>query len=135
MKLSPPALLGAMLAVSACSASGGTRAIRAEGRGYTQLLLAGRYDQLWTRFAPELRAAFASAGDLAAVAGPAVRELGVARGGVNESVSVEDSLRVYTRTSAVAGSGRRMMVQWTMAADGRLTGFLIRPAPSDSSGA
>jgi hypothetical protein len=48
-------------------------------------------------------------------------------------VSEEDSVTVYTRLASFERARTPVMLQWTLARDGLVTGFVVGPAPSDGS--
>ena len=96
------------------------------GRQYTAWLYGSQYEKLWDRFSPDMRQTFGSVGELASFAGQAVTRLGRERGQVDERV--ESPLRIYSRTSTFDGSSHKMLLEWTMAEDGEVTGLVLRPA-------
>jgi hypothetical protein len=99
-----------------------------QGRLYTNWLYGSQYEKLWDRFSPEMRQTFGSVTDLASFAGRAVTRLGHERGIVDERVDRADAFRVYSRTASFDGSRQRMLLEWSMADDGRVTGLVLRPA-------
>jgi hypothetical protein len=103
-----------------------------QGRMYTAWLYGNEYNKLWNRFSPEMRQTFGSVGDLATFASRAVRRLGTESGQVDESVEVADPYRVYTRSASFNKSNHRMLIEWSLAKDGAVTGFVVRPAVVDS---
>jgi hypothetical protein len=133
-------LLAAVLLGTACSRDGASSAASSaasgpaleQGREYTRLLYARDYDRLWGRFSPELRHTFASAADLSAFAGRTVDVLGPERGAVEEKVTKHDGMQVYSRTAAFEKAPGPVLVQWTLADSGVVTGFLIRPDPESA---
>ncbi len=119
-------------AVSADSAAADSAATT-QGREYTRWFYDREFDKLWDRFSPEMRGTFASSAELAALAGRTVEGFGKEQGQAVESVTREDSVRVYTRTSRFERSPDSVTVQWTVKTDGTVTGFVIRPTPPDST--
>jgi hypothetical protein len=103
-----------------------------QGRMYTAWLYGSEYNKLWDRFSPEMRQTFGSVGDLASFASRAVRRLGTESGKVAESVEHADPYRVYTRSASFNKSSHRMLIEWSLARDGAVTGFVVRPAAADS---
>jgi hypothetical protein len=103
-----------------------------QGRMYTAWLYGNEYNKLWDRFSPEMRQTFGSVGDLATFASRAVRRLGTESGKVDESVEDADPYRVYTRSASFDKSTHRMLIEWSLAKDGAVTGFVVRPALADS---
>jgi hypothetical protein len=104
-----------------------------QGRMYTAWLYGNEYNKLWDRFSPEMRQTFGSVGELATFASRAVRRLGAESGQVNESVEDADPYRVYTRSASFNKSTHRMLIEWSLAKDGAVTGFVVRPAVADST--
>jgi hypothetical protein len=103
-----------------------------EGRTYTAWLYGSEYDKLWERFSPEMRQTFGSVADLASFASRAVKHLGSEQGKVDEQVKDADPFRVYTRSATFDKSHHRMLIEWSVAKDGAVTGLVVRPAVGDS---
>lgn len=125
-----------MLLSGGCSgaATDGDREVTEQGRTYTAMFYGREFDQLWSRFSPEMKQTFATSAELARFAGETVDELGAERAGeVEEVVTREDTVTVYSRTAAFANAGQRMLVEWTIGSGGMVTGFVIRPAAMDST--
>jgi hypothetical protein len=99
-----------------------------QGRMYTAWLYGNEYNKLWERFSPEMQQTFGSVGELASFAGRAVRRLGTERGKVDERVEEADPYRVYTRSASFNKSTHRMLIEWSLAKDGAVTGLVVRPA-------
>lgn len=123
--------LALALAVAAC-ASPETRTngqFVEHGRQYTAWLYGNEYHKLWDRFSPEMRQTFGSVADLATFASRAVTQLGRERRLVDESVQDADPLVVYTRDASFDNTRQRMLIEWSLAKDGEVTGLVVRPAP------
>jgi len=103
-----------------------------QGRMYTAWLYGNEYNKLWDRFSPEMRQTFGSVADLASFASRAVRRLGTESGRVDERVEDADPYRVYTRQASFNKSTHRMLIEWSLAKDGAVTGFVMRPVVGDS---
>jgi hypothetical protein len=103
-----------------------------QGRQYTAWLYGSEYHKLWDRFSPEMRQTFGSVADLASFAGRAVTHLGVERKVEDESVQDADPMVVYTRNASFDKSRQRMLIEWSLAKDGAVTGLVVRPAPGGS---
>jgi hypothetical protein len=99
------------------------------GRQYTAWLYGNEYNKLWDRFSPEMRQTFGSVGDLATFASRALTQLGPERRLVDESVQDADPLVVYTRDASFDKSRQRMLIEWSLARDGAVTGLVVRPSP------
>jgi hypothetical protein len=98
------------------------------GRTYTAWLYSNDYNKLWDRFSPEMRQTFGSVSDLASFAGRALTHLGPERRVVDESVQEADPFRVYTRNASFDKSQQPMLIEWSLAKDGEVTGLVVRPA-------
>ena len=126
------ALAAAALAAPAlaCGPPGDSRtsSLLEQGRQYTAWLYGSQYQKLWDRFSPDMQQTFGSVSDLASFAGQAVTRLGREQGQVDERVETESPLRVYSRTSTFDRSRHKMLLEWTMAEDGAVTGLVLRPA-------
>jgi hypothetical protein len=103
-----------------------------EGRTYTAWLYSSEYDKLWDRFSPEMRQTFGSVADLASFAGRAIKDLGNERGQVDEEVNDAAPYKVYSRSASFDRSRHRMLIEWSLAKDGAVTGLVVRPVVSDS---
>jgi hypothetical protein len=99
-----------------------------EGRTYTAWLYGSEYNKLWQRFSPDMQQAFGSVADLASFAGQALSNLGAERGKVEEAVRDAAPFRVYTRSASFDKSRHRMLIEWSLAQDGAVTGLVVRPA-------
>jgi hypothetical protein len=106
-----------------------------EGRTYTAWLYGSEYRKLWERFSPEMQQTFGSVADLASFASRAVKNLGVERGKVAEKVQDAEPFRVYSRSASFEKSRHRMLIEWSLAKDGAVTGLVVRPELPDSAGA
>jgi hypothetical protein len=104
------------------------REMMQQGRMYTAWLYGNEYSKLWERFSPEMQQTFGSVGELASFAGRAVRRLGTERGKVDERVEKADPYLVYTRSASFNKSNHRMLIEWSLAKDGAVTGLVVRPA-------
>ena len=123
-------MYGLTLAAALACAPGGdsqTSSLLEQGRQYTTWLYGSQYQKLWDRFSPDMRQTFGSVTDLASFAGKAVTRLGRERGQVDEKVEADSPLRIYTRTSTFDRSTHKMLLEWTMAEDGAVTGLVLRP--------
>lgn len=102
-----------------------------QGRLYTAWLYGSQYQKLWDRFSPEMRQSFGSVGDLVSFAGRAVKRLGPERRAINERVDDETSFHVYQRTASFDTSRRPVLIEWSLANDGAVTGLVVRPVPDE----
>jgi hypothetical protein len=125
-------LIGAA-AVAACAPRGNEHppSLLEQGRQYTAWLYGSQYQKLWDRFSPEMRQSFGSVGDLASFAGRAVSRLGPERRALNERVDDTAPDRIYQRTASFDTSRRPMLIEWSLAKDGAVTGLVLRPVPDD----
>jgi hypothetical protein len=125
-------LIGAA-AMAACAPRGEEqpRTLLEQGRLYTTWLYGSQYQKLWDRFSPEMRDSFGSVADLASFAGRAVTRLGPERRAIDERVDDVAPYRVYQRTASFDTSRRPMLIEWSLAKDGAVTGLVLRPVPDD----
>jgi hypothetical protein len=126
-------LVVALAALSCARRDLPNRELLQEGRTYTAWLYGNEYNKLWNRFSPEMRQTFGSVADLATFASRAFKHLGVEQGKVDESVNQAESLRVYSRSASFDKAPHRMLIEWTLARDGAVTGLVVRPEVRDSS--
>lgn len=103
-----------------------------QGRLYTSWLYGSQYQKLWNRFSPEMRETFGSVADLASFAGRTVKRLGPERRALDERVEDDTALRVYRRTASFDTSRRPVLIEWSLAKDGAVTGLFVRPAPEST---
>ncbi|MBA2459802.1 MAG: hypothetical protein H0V43_12725 [Gemmatimonadales bacterium] len=117
------------MAASACSPGGDRpeRLLLEQGRQYTDWLYGNEYDKLWDRFSPEMRQTFGSVSDLATFAGRSVTRLGREQGAVKERVDSAAPFRVYSRSASFDNAPERMLIEWSLTEDGKVTGLLLRP--------
>ena len=120
-----------VLMTGACSGAGENP--RDQGRTYTEWLYRQDFPRLWARFSPEMKLTFQSPEALARFASRSVRNLGPEQGAPEEQVTREDSLTVYSRLARFSGSDAQVLLQWTLAPDGTVTGFLLRPSADSLS--
>ncbi len=102
-----------------------------QGRLYTSWLYGSQYQKLWNRFSPDMRQTFGTVGDLAKFAGRAVTRLGAETGAVDEQVADLEPLRVYRRRASFDTAKRQMLIEWSLAKDGEVTGLVVRPVPAE----
>jgi hypothetical protein len=121
-------LVAAIVAIS-CSpgGEGSDKELLQQGRTYTAWLYGSEYQKLWDRFSPEMRQTFGSVGDLATFASRAVRHLGAEQGRVDEELKAAEPFRVYSRSATFDKSPGRMLIEWSLAKDGAVTGLVVRP--------
>ncbi|HEX2250063.1 MAG TPA: hypothetical protein VHH32_06910 [Gemmatimonadales bacterium] len=118
-----------IMAAVACSPSGDRAEpeLLQEGRTYTAWLYGSEYEKLWQRFSPEMRQTFGSVTELAEFASQAVKHLGVEQGKVDETVNDAEPFKVYRRSASFEKSPQRMLIEWSLAEDGAVTGLVVRP--------
>jgi hypothetical protein len=98
-----------------------------DGRTYTAWLYGNQYNKLWDRFSPEMRQTFGSVADLSSFATRALRNLGSEQGKVDEAITEAEPYRVYSRSASFDRARNRMLIEWSMAKDGAVTGLVVRP--------
>jgi hypothetical protein len=123
-----------VIAAAGCTARGDRQpsTLLEQGRLYTSWLYGSEYQKLWDRFSPEMRQTFGSVGDLASFAGRAVTRLGREKSATDERVSTEAPFQIYQRTASFNRSRHRMLIEWSLARNGEVTGLVVRPVPGDS---
>lgn len=126
------AALAVILAAGACERAAPEADAEANGRQYTQWFYGQEFDRLWDRFSPEMKQTFPTAAELARFAGTTVTELGPEQGTPTEEVVEQESVTVYTRLASFERAPQPVLLQWTLARDGRVTGFVVRAATADS---
>jgi hypothetical protein len=128
-------LLLVVLGVAACTSAEHRPEQKSmqEGRTYTAWLYGSEYKKLWDRFSPDMRQAFGSVTDLADFASRAVKNLGTEQGKVDEQVNRADPFTVYSRSASFDKSRHRMLIEWSLAQDGAVTGLVVRPVVADST--
>ena len=62
-----------------------------------------------------------------------MKNLGVERGKVEEKVEDAESFRVYSRSATFEKSRHRMLIEWSVAKDGAVTGLVVRPELPDTA--
>jgi hypothetical protein len=132
----PAPIAAALVAIvlgGACDRAAPEPDAEANGRQYTQWFYGQEFDRLWERFSPEMKETFPTAAELATFAGATVSELGAERGTPTERVMEEESVTVYTRLASFERAPNPVVLQWTLARDGKVTGFVVRPV-NDSAG-
>jgi hypothetical protein len=110
----------------------GDQQLLQEGRMYTTWLYGSEFNKLWDRFSPEMRQSFGSVGDLASFTGRALKQLGSEQGKVDEQVKDGEPFRVYSRSASFEKAPHRMLIQWSLAKDGAVTGLVVRPVAAES---
>lgn len=125
-------LIGAVV-MTACAPRGEERprTLLEQGRQYTTWLYGNQYQKLWDRFTPEMRQTFGSVADLASFAGRTVTRLGPERRAIGERLDDAAPFRIYQRTASFDTSRRPMLIEWSLARDGAVTGLVVRPVPED----
>ena len=126
------AALAVILAAGACERAAPEADAEANGRQYTQWFYGQEFERLWDRFSPEMKQTFPTAAELARFAGTTVTELGPEQGTPTEEVVEQESVTVYTRLASFERAPQPVLLQWTLARDGRVTGFVVRAATADS---
>jgi hypothetical protein len=126
--------IATVIAAAACSPRGDQRDsnLLQQGRLYTAWLYGSQYEKLWDRFSPDMRQTFGSVADLASFAGRTVTRLGAEKRVVDERVDVTQPFPVYSRAASFDKSRHRMLIEWSLAKNGDVTGLVVRPEFSDS---
>lgn len=126
------ALLG-MLVAGCGGEPGEDRSPLALGGRYTEWFYAGDTARLWARFAPELRTAFGTPDSLATYRDRTLERLGTEQGTPDVAVEPAGDTSIYTRTAAFSRAQGRMVLEWSLAPDGTITGLYLAPATVPSA--
>jgi hypothetical protein len=121
------------MGVISCTPKRSDTSLMQEGRTYTAWLYSSEYRKLWDRFSPDMQQTFGSVAELATFASRAVKNLGVERGGVQEKVEEVEPFRVYSRSASFDKARHRMLIEWSLAKDGAVTGLVVRPELPDTA--
>jgi hypothetical protein len=104
-----------------------------QGRTYTAWLYGSEYNKLWEHFSPEMRQTFGTVSDLASFAGRVLIHLGAERKVVDERVQEAEPFLVYSRAASFNKTEQPVLIEWSLARDGEVTGLVVRPAPAEKS--
>ncbi|HEY0037485.1 MAG TPA: hypothetical protein VGB66_12390, partial [Longimicrobium sp.] len=99
----------------------------APGRELTESFYAGRTAQIWERMEPAMRNLIGGPDALAAFRAQVEADLGAETAVEAESVTPMGGTRVYRRRARFARFPGLIVVEWAVAADGRVAGFRIAP--------
>jgi hypothetical protein len=105
------------------------------GQTYTDWFYSGQVDELWGRFTPELQSAFGGRDSLRVYRERTVGELGPETGAPREAVSDAGTTQVYARISDFERAPDPMLLEWAIDSAGAISGFVLRPAPADTTAA
>lgn len=108
--------------------------VRADARALTEKFLAGDVEPVWARFGPAMKSALGSAETLKSFSDQVKGQLGQEESVLSENVEFIDGMAVYQRIGRWSGAPMPIVVQWAIAADGRVEGFHISPAPPGTGG-
>lgn len=97
------------------------------GRELSALFLGGDTAAVWTRFSPDMQAAM-PAEALDAFRAQVQAQLGAEVSVVSEQTLQAQGAEVYVRTARWSGHDGDIVMQWAFDADGRVAGFVVRPA-------
>ena len=124
---------GIAVALAACAPRGEQkpRTLLEQGRMYTAWLYGSQYQKLWDRFSPEMRQTFGTVGDLASFAGRAVNRLGPERRAMDERVDGRRALPGLQPHRLVRHSTQPMLIEWSLAKDGAVTGSSFDRVPDE----
>lgn len=99
----------------------------ATGSQLTEMFYARKIDDIWERMDGPMRDALVSRDALAAFREQIATQLGDEKSLLDETVTPTGNLSVYRRRAHFEKFAGVIVVQWTLAADGRVTGFFIAP--------
>lgn len=103
------------------------------GRRYTEWFYAGKTAELWERFTPEMKSALGSVDSLRGFREQVAAQLGAEESVTSERVTPSPPFQVYTRIARFAKVPMPVVVQWSLDAEGRVTGFFIRPRQDEAA--
>jgi len=90
-----------------------------QGRALTTFFYRGDVDALWARFSPEMKKGLGSADNLRGFRAQVETQAGIEESVVDENVESAEGFQVYKRIARFSKAPVRVMVQWTLAADGQ----------------
>jgi hypothetical protein len=129
MKLSF-ALLALGLAVMPLSAQESPDSATLElGRQFTQWFFAGEDQKLWEKFGPQMKEAMGAVANLPGFRDQVATQLGEETAVTEETTMEAQGYKIYLRTSTYSKMDGPILTQWTIAEDGTIGGFFIRPKP------
>ena len=109
----------------------GSTASFEQGRAYSAMFYAGRFDSLWAKFSPQMKAAMKNdVATLRAFQAQVIGQLGAEKEVVTEEIKPSGEYALYVRTiRMVKAPAQRFVMQWAVTKDGTIGGFLVQPAP------
>jgi hypothetical protein len=120
----------AALAVATAPARAADEALLSEGRALSEQFERGDTAAIYARMTPPMQqAAGGSAGSLAAFREKVLREAGPETGVISEDGITQGGFRIYRRIARRNVGQVPVLMEWTLDAQGRIVGFVVRPQP------
>jgi Peptidase family M23/Protein of unknown function (DUF3887) len=101
------------------------------GQRYTGWFYTGDLDQLWQRFTPAMQKNL-DREKLTAFREQLQAQIGSEASVLRERVTRSGTGQVYLRTAKFEKAESPIIVQWTMDQQGRISGFFVRPTPTEA---
>lgn len=99
------------------------------GRHYSEAFLEGHLDDVWAKMTPEMREVFGGIDGVGAFRDKLDQQFGDEAEVLEEGIREATGAHVYVRTSRWSGAKGPILMQWVIAPDQRIAGFLVKPAP------
>jgi hypothetical protein len=97
------------------------------GRALTTAFYAGQTDSIWARMTPEMQRALGTPEALAAFRARVEATLGAENTVVEETAEARGGMEIYRRRARFSRFPGLIRVEWVLAADGAIAGFLVAP--------
>jgi hypothetical protein len=104
-------------------------ALLAEGRALSEQFERGDTAAIFARMTPPMQQAAGGATGLAAFRDRVLREAGPETGVISEDAIVQGGFRIYRRVARRNVGQMPVLMEWTLDAQGRIAGFIVRPQP------
>lgn len=130
MTLLPRLIAVLVLALPAFGGSAATSDPRQQGAALTTQFYEGHIDALWERMTPQMQAALQSRQNLVALREQVISGWGAETEVVSEKVGSADGNDTYLRQARFEKRPGIVQVLWALDAEGRISGFYIRPEQS-----
>jgi len=130
--LARPVVLLALVVLSAVASPAGAadEALLAEGRALSEQFERGETAAIYARMTPPMQQAVGgTAAGLAAFRDKVLRDAGPETGVIHEDAITQGGFRVYRRIARRHVGATPVLMEWTLDAQGRIAGFLVRPQP------
>ena len=106
--------------------------LREQGRALCAAFYQGEFAGLWRRFAPQMQQALGNVDGLRNFRTQVEAEAGSEEFVLAEFLELSGGFRVYQRIARFSKAQAPVEVRWTLATDGKVAGFFVRPLPPDA---